>query len=107
MFTPPSELLVAQPLSSPSQKLLGSYITQSRRLRSQSVPKSKYSEGGGLAAVTEFYGATGMLPLIIGRAACARLSSVTRQVHTKQQAYFGSLKFNTDLFSCMHVSPVI
>lgn len=60
MFTPPSELLVAQPVSSPSQKLLGSYITQSRGLRSQSVPKSKYSEGGGLAAVTEFYAATGM-----------------------------------------------
>lgn len=65
MFTPPSELLVAQPLSSPSQKLLGSYVTQSRGLRSQSVTKSKYSEGGGLAAVTEFYAATGMLPLTI------------------------------------------
>ncbi|KAL3139906.1 hypothetical protein ABBQ38_004198 [Trebouxia sp. C0009 RCD-2024] len=55
MFTPPSELLIAEPVSSPSQKLLGSYITQSRALRSQAVPKSKYSEGGGLAAVTEFY----------------------------------------------------
>ena len=87
MFTPPSELLVAQPLSSPSQKLLGSYVTQSRGLRSQSVPKNKYSEGGGLAAVTEFYGATGMLPLTIGRAACACLSSVTCQLHTERQAY--------------------
>jgi len=55
MFTPPSELLVAQPISSPSQKLLGSYVTQSRGLR-----RSKYSEGGGLAAVTEFYGASGL-----------------------------------------------
>lgn len=62
MFTPPSELLIAEPLSSPSQKLLGSYITQSRALRSQGVSKSKYSEGGGLAAVTEFYGASGMFP---------------------------------------------
>ena len=59
MFTPPSELLVAQPITSPSQKLLGSYVTQSRALRSQSVPRSKYSQGGGLAAVTEFYGAAG------------------------------------------------
>ena len=59
MFTPPSELLVAQPISAPSQKLLGSYVTQSRALRSQSVPKDKYSQGGGLAAVTEFYGAAG------------------------------------------------
>ncbi len=60
MFTPPSELLVAQPISSPSQKLLGSYVTQSRGLRSQSVGRSKYSQGGGLAAVTEFYGASGL-----------------------------------------------
>ena len=60
MFTPPSELLVAQPISSPSQKLLGSYVTQSRGLRSQSVPKSKFSQGGGLAAVTEFYSASGL-----------------------------------------------
>ena len=59
MFTPPSELLVAQPISSPSQKLLGSYVTHSRALRSQSVSKVKYGEGGGLAAVTEFYGAAG------------------------------------------------
>ncbi|KAL0026611.1 hypothetical protein WJX77_010338 [Trebouxia sp. C0004] len=59
MFAPPSELLVAQPISSPSQKLLGSYVTQSRGLRSQSVARSKYSQGGGLAAVTEFYGAAG------------------------------------------------
>lgn len=60
MFTPPSELLVAQPISSPSQKLLGSYVTQSRGLRSQSVPKSKFSQGGGLAAVTEFYSTSGL-----------------------------------------------
>ena len=59
MFAPPSELLVAQPMSSPSQKLLGSYVTQSRRLRSESVSRSKYSEEGGLAAVTAFYGASG------------------------------------------------
>ena len=91
MFTPPTELLVAQPISSdthvmilrahhtgrdsvvqywmhvaqpissPTQKLLGSYVTQSRALRSQSVLRSKYSEGGGLAAVTEFYGASGQI----------------------------------------------
>ena len=64
MFTPPSELLVAQPISSPTQKLLGSYVTQSRALRSQSVSRSKYSEGGGLAAVTDFYGHTGKPALV-------------------------------------------
>ena len=86
MFTPPSELLVAQPVSSPSQKLLGSYITQSRRLRSQSVPKSKYSEGGGLAAVTEFYAATGMFPCTI-RVALGDWGSVTCQICSKKQAF--------------------
>lgn len=65
MFAPPSELLVAQPMSSPSQKLLGSYVTQSRRLRSESVTKSKYSDGGGLAAVEAFYGASGATSAIL------------------------------------------
>lgn len=59
MFAPPSELLVSQPMSSPSQKLLGSYVTQQRRLRSETVSRSKYSGEAGLAAVTAFYGSSG------------------------------------------------
>lgn len=59
MFAPPSELLVAQPMSSPSQKLLGSYVTQNRRLRSESVARSKYTDERALAAVTAFYSGSG------------------------------------------------
>lgn len=57
MFSNPSELLVAAPLTTSSQRLLGSYTTAARGLRAETVPRSKYSEGGGLAAVAEFYGA--------------------------------------------------
>ncbi|KAK9814927.1 hypothetical protein WJX73_002195 [Symbiochloris irregularis] len=56
MYTAPSELLIAQPLSRPSASLLGSYSTASRRMRSESVPADKYRNGGALAAVTAFYG---------------------------------------------------
>lgn len=56
MYTAPSELLVAQPLSAPSTSLLGSYATASCRLRSEAVPADKYRGGGALAAVTAFYG---------------------------------------------------
>ena len=59
MFAPPSELLVAQPVSSPSQKLLGSYVTQSRKLRSESVARSQYTSESALAAVTAFYAGSG------------------------------------------------
>ena len=56
MYTAPSELLVAKPLSGPRTSLLGSYATASARMRSESVPAEKYREGGALAAVTAFYG---------------------------------------------------
>lgn len=70
MFAPPSELLVAQPMTSPSQKLLGSYVSQRRRLRSETVPRSKYSDAAGLAAVTAFYGASGEAAAMIVLCGC-------------------------------------
>ena len=74
MYTAPSELLVAQPLSGPSTSLLGSYSTASRRMRSEAVPADKYRDGGALAAVTAFYGTGGW------RAGARR--HVTRAVET-------------------------
>lgn len=59
VFAAPSELLVAAPLSSASQRLLGAYTAQSRGLRSQTAPRERYSAGGAVAAVTAFYAHAG------------------------------------------------
>ncbi len=55
VFAAPSELLIATPLSSASQRLLGAYTSQSRGLRSQTVPRDRYSSGGAVAALSTFY----------------------------------------------------
>jgi hypothetical protein len=59
VFAAPSELLVATPVSSASQRLLGAYTSQSRGLRSQTAPRERYSSGGAVAAVTAFYAHAG------------------------------------------------
>ena len=55
VFAAPSELLIATPLSSASQRLLGAYTSQSRGLRSQTASRERYSSGGAVAAVSTFY----------------------------------------------------
>ncbi|KAK9916549.1 hypothetical protein WJX75_003960 [Coccomyxa subellipsoidea] len=60
VFAAPSELLVATPVSSASQRLLGAYTSQSRGLRSQTAPRERYSSGGAVAAVTAFYAHAGV-----------------------------------------------
>eukprot|EP00884_Botryococcus_braunii_P017424 jgi/Botrbrau1/4365/Bobra.105_2s0012.1 len=64
MFSNPSELLVAAPLTGPSQRLLGSYTSSARGLRAETVSRGKYKDGGGLAAVVAFYGAQEGLPAV-------------------------------------------
>ncbi|KAK9810008.1 hypothetical protein WJX72_003290 [[Myrmecia] bisecta] len=59
MYAAPRELLLAGPLSSASEKMLASYTGQTKGLRAETVSRDKYSGGGGLAAITAFYGATG------------------------------------------------
>ena len=57
MFTAPSELLVAEPLSQTSKRLLGSYASASRRLRSESVPAEKFRRPEALRDLDAFYAA--------------------------------------------------
>lgn len=75
MYTAPSELLVAQPLSGPSTSLLGSYSTASSRMRSESVPAEKYRDGGALAAVTAFYGKGQARPPVQTHSLCQAVMS--------------------------------
>ena len=55
MFAAPSELLVAEPLSTASKRLLGSYTSASRRLRSESVPAEKFRSPDALQGLRSFY----------------------------------------------------
>ena len=55
MFVAPSELLIAQPVSSASQKLLGSYAQQSRGLKAETVQRDKYDKAAALQVVQDFY----------------------------------------------------
>ena len=55
MFVAPSELLIAQPVSSASQKLLGSYAQQSRGLKAETVQRDKYDQAAALRVVQDFY----------------------------------------------------
>ena len=57
MFAAPSELLVAGPLTQASQRLLGSYASAARRLRSESVPAEKYRRPESLRDLDAFYAA--------------------------------------------------
>jgi hypothetical protein len=55
VFAAPSELLVAAPVSSASQRLLGAYGSQATGLRSQTALRQKYSAAGAQAVLTSFY----------------------------------------------------
>ena len=64
MFASPSELLVAQPISAPTQRLLGAYSSQSRGLRTESVLASAFPDpDAALASVSAFYAAGAHLPV--------------------------------------------
>ena len=57
LFVAPSELLVAEPLSSASKRLLGSYASAARRLRSESVPAEKFRHPEALGDLDNFFAA--------------------------------------------------
>ena len=61
MFAAPSELLVAEPLSTASKRLLGSYTSAARRLRSESVPAEKFRSEDALQSLHSFYAEGGLL----------------------------------------------
>ena len=55
MFTPPSELLVADPISSLTRRLLGTFSQAVRGLKAETIDGSKYSADSAAAAIQDFY----------------------------------------------------
>jgi hypothetical protein len=66
-FASPTELLLATPISGPSQRLLGAYTSQAAGLRSETAPRERYSHGGAVAAVTAFYTRPGTFVYLVLR----------------------------------------
>ena len=58
MFTPPAELLVAQPVSTTTSRLLGSFSQAVAGLKAEHVDGNKYSAETAEATIQAFY-ATG------------------------------------------------
>ena len=61
IYAAPSELLVAPPVSSATQSLLGAFSQAARGLKAESVPRGRYSEDEAVAAIKELY-TSGKLP---------------------------------------------
>jgi hypothetical protein len=55
MFAPPSELLIGQPISSPTRRLLGSFTQSVQGLKAESVDGHKYSAETAEATIQAFY----------------------------------------------------
>lgn len=60
MFTPPSELLVAQPITNSTRRLLGSFSQSVRGLKAESIDGSKYSKETAEATIQAFYSGTSL-----------------------------------------------
>ena len=59
LYTAPRELLIAQPVSGPTEKMLGAFCSTSAGVRAETVKGGLYADGGALAAVTAFYSESG------------------------------------------------
>lgn len=55
MYSTPSELLVADPMSKASRRLLGSFSQAVQGLKAESLPKEKYGREEAHKAVLDFY----------------------------------------------------
>lgn len=59
MYCTPSELLVADPVSKASRRLLGSFSQAIQGLKAESVPGAKYEQEEARKAILDFYAAGG------------------------------------------------
>lgn len=55
MYSNPSELLVADPVSSASRRLLGSYSLALQGLKAESIPAKRNGHGEARQAILDFY----------------------------------------------------
>ena len=59
LYAAPRELLIAEPLSSATSKMLGAFVSASAGVRAETVQRDVYRNGGAQAAVVAFYGEDG------------------------------------------------
>ena len=59
LYAAPRELLIAEPLSSATSKMLGAFVSASAGVRAETVQRDTYRDGGARAAVVAFYGEEG------------------------------------------------
>ena len=55
MYSTPSELLVADPVSTASRRLLGSFSQAVQGLKAESVSEAKYDYEGARSAIADIY----------------------------------------------------
>ena len=60
LYAAPRELLIAEPLSSATSKMLGAFVSASAGVRAETVQRATYRDGGARAAVVAFYGEEGV-----------------------------------------------
>lgn len=56
LYAAPRELLIAEPLSSATSKMLGAFVSASAGVRAETVQRDTFRDGGARAAVVAFYG---------------------------------------------------
>ena len=61
LYAAPRELLIAEPLSSATSKMLGAFVSASAGVRAETVQRDMYQDGGAQAAVVAFYGEDGAI----------------------------------------------
>ena len=59
LYAAPRELLIVEPLSSATSKMLGAFVSASAGVRAETVQRDAYRDGGARAAVVAFYGEEG------------------------------------------------
>ncbi len=77
LYAAPRELLIAEPLSPATSKMLGAFVSASAGVRAETVQRDTYRDGGAKAAVVAFYGEQGapsaphpVCALLVSRVPC-------------------------------------
>ena len=65
MYSSPSELLVVQPVTAASRRLLGSFTQAVHGLKAEAVSRAKYQRDEARQAILDFYAAGESDPLLL------------------------------------------
>ena len=70
MYSTPSELLIADPISKASRRLLGSFSQAVQGLKAESLPKEKYGQQEAHNAILDFYASGAFSSPVPARLSC-------------------------------------